>query len=396
MVTGLGESPDAQESALYRAVALVAGVWQVTVLIQVIIYAHAYRSPALPFGVWLVLLGAAIWLLPRASRRGLTGIESAGAIVIVIAAVAVVGWDRRMQGAAGTVDWSVIGTAWLLALVAVSRPAWEWISGALLVFVAHAIFVIRILGVSSLSLARLAVTVYSLAVILVVFAALRPTWRTEARMAARRALLTSRAAAERAAAAAVAADQRGRLDLLELEALPLLRSIGEGELDPDNYEIMQRCARHAAALRNALIDRAPDPGGLLAGLDPALRDASARGLLVEAQVLGDPGRPAPAVVRAAVAAVGAVLAVLPPQQATLTVVGSGPDAELYLTFGQPPVRPPDLTGLSRQAPARAGWSATVDLDDTGTGCLEVRWRKTGSGPAETTPDITPAGSGGAR
>jgi hypothetical protein len=375
VVTGSAGFQDAQESELFRAVALVAAVWQVTVLIQVVIYTGAFRYPALPFAVWLGLLGAAIWLLPRAGARGLSGAESAGAIAIAVAAVAVVGWDRRLHGAAGTVDWSVIGTAWLLAIVAVSRPAWEWISGALLVFAAHAIFVVRILGLTSLGLARLAVTIYSLAVILVVFAALRPTWRTEARMAARRATLKSRSAAERAAAAAVARDQHGRLALLETEALPLLRDIAEGQADPDNWEVMQRCARHAAALRNALIDSAPDPGGLLAGLTPTLRAADARGVLVEVQVVGDPGRPAPEVVRATAAAARRVLAGLPAQQATLTVVGSEQEVELYLTFGKPPPARPDLAGLADGVPPGARWRAAVELDESGTGCLEVRWRK---------------------
>ena len=91
-----------------------------------------------------------------------------------------------MHGAGGSVDWSVFGTAWLLALVALSRPAWEWVSGALLVFAAHAVFTIRLLGVTPLGLARLASTAYTLMVVLVVFAALRPTWRTHAGMAARR------------------------------------------------------------------------------------------------------------------------------------------------------------------------------------------------------------------
>jgi hypothetical protein len=388
MVTGPGAFQDAQESELSRAVALVAAVWQVTVLIQVIIYASAFRHPALSFAVWLGLLGAAVWLLPRAGARGLTGAESAGAIAIAVAAVAAIGWDRRLHGAAGSVDWSVVGTAWLLAIVAVSRPAWEWISGALLVFAAHAVFVIRILSVTSLGLARLAVTVYSLAVILVVFAALRPTWRTEARMAARRALLASRSAAERAAAAAVAADQHGRLALLEMEALPLLRGIAEGEVDPDNWEVMQRCARHAAALRNALIDSAPDPGGLLAGLAPAMRIAEARGVLVEVQVVADPGRPAPEVVRATAAAVGRVLTELPPQQTILTVVGSAQDVELYLIFGTPPRGRPDLSGLDGRVLAGARWRATVDLDDSGTGCLEVRWHEAMPGATTRTGSAT--------
>jgi len=127
-------------------------------------------------------------------------------------------------------------------------------------------------------IARLAAAVYVVVVILSVFAALRPTWRTQARMAARRALLASRSAAERAAMDAVQEDRRGRLALLEVDALPLLRGIADGTLDPADREVQDQCARHAATLRRALTDRAGDAEGLLAGLDPALHAARARGL----------------------------------------------------------------------------------------------------------------------
>ena len=105
---------------------------------------------------------------------------------------------------------------------------------------------------TSLSLARLAATAYVLVVALVVFAALRPTWRTHARLAARRALLASRSAAERAAVAAVREDRHARRAVLEVEALPLLRGIADGTLDPADSAVRERCARHAATLRRAL------------------------------------------------------------------------------------------------------------------------------------------------
>ena len=54
------------------------------------------------------------------------------------------------------------------------------------------------------------------------------------------------------------------------------------------------------------------------------------------QLIGDPGTPQPPVVRAVLAAVDAVLSVLPPHQAVLTVLAAGEDVELYLTFSSPP------------------------------------------------------------
>ena len=365
----------ASESELPRAVAAVAAIWQLTLLVQVLVYIHDYRQPAVPVTVWIGLLAAALWLVPKARAGGLGRPEAAVAVAVALAAVIAVGWDRRVHGAGGSVDWSVLGTGWVLALVALSRPAWEWICGALLVFAAHAVFAIHVLGVTSLGLARLASTAYLLVVVLVVFAALRPTWRTHARMAARRVRLTSRTAAERAAVAAVRDDRRARLALLELEALPLLRGIADGTLDPVDDEVRERCARHAAVLRRALTDRPPDTGDMLAELEPAMRAARVQGLRMEVQVVGDPGRPARQAADAVRAAVGILVKVLPPQSVTLTVLASGDDVELYVVFGQPPLVIPDLSGLLRKMPATAGWHATMDVDETGAGCLELRWRQ---------------------
>jgi hypothetical protein len=348
MVSGDGVMRDAQESALPRMVGAVAAIWQVAMLIQVLIYLHDYRHPAVQAGVWLGILATVGWLLPRARAGGLSRAQAAVAVAVAVAAVVLVGWDRRVHGDTGTVDWSVVGTAWLLAFVALSRPAWEWASGALLIFAAHAAFAVHMLGVTSLSLARLALTAYTLLAILVLFAALRPTLRTHARMAARRAALASRRAAERAAATAVHEDRRERLALLEVEALPL---------------------------RRALTDRVRTAGGLVAELEPALHGARARGLPVEVQVVGDPGRPTWEVAGATLAAVEGVINALPPHPVTLTVLASGDEVELYVTFDRPPRATPDLTALRRKVPATAGWHATVDIDETGAGCLEVRWRQ---------------------
>ncbi len=366
---------EAQEYELPRMAGLVAAVWQLAVLVQVLAYLHDFRQPAVPVAVWFGLLAAAVWLVPRARTGGFTGAEAAAAIAIAVAAVAIVGWERRVHLASGTVDWSVVGSGWLLAFVALSRPAWEWIAGALAVFAAHAVFTIHVLGVTSLSLARLSATAYAIVLILVVFSALQPTWRTHAGMAARRAALTSRLAAERAAAAAVHEDRRERLALLEVEALPLLRGIADGDLDPADSDVRQRCARHAATLRRALTDRPQDAGGLLAELEPALRAARARGVAMEVQVVGDPGRSTPEVAGATLAAVDAVLSALPPHPVVLTVLASGDYVELFVTFDRAPGAAPDVAELRRTVPAAARWRAAVDIDDTGVGCLEVRWRK---------------------
>src|SRR5260370_798443 len=177
-----------------------------------------------------------------------------------------------------------------------------------------------------------------------------------------------------AEAAAGSEDRRGRLALLEADVLPLLRGIADGTLDPADSQVQERCARHAARLRRALADQARGGAGLLAELEPALRAAQARGLPVEVQVVGDPGDPVREVAGAALAAVDSIMAVLPRHPVVLTVLGSGSETELYVTFDRPPRATPDVAALGRNVPALARWCASVDVSDTGAGCLHVRWR----------------------
>ena len=256
-------------------------------------------------------------------------------------------------------DWSILGAVWLLALAALSRPAWEWVPGALLVMAVNGFFILRLLGTAAPGISRLAAAAYVMVMILGVFAALRPALRVHAGLAARGAELASRSAAERAAVAALGEDRRDRLALLELEALPLLRGIADGSLDPADEQVRQACATHATTLRRALVGQARLGRELLAGLEPALRAARQRGMQVNTQVVGDPGLPARDVAAATLGAVDAVLRVLPPQAVTLTMLADGPDIELYLTFaGLPPagraaVFPPP-SGSSR-------WRARLDV-----------------------------------
>jgi hypothetical protein len=64
----------------------------------------------------------------------------------------------------------------------------------------------------------------------------------------------------------------------------------------------------------------------------------------------------------------------------LTVLASGEDVELYVAFEQPPRAAPDLARLEAQVPSAAGWSASVDVSEAGSGCLEVRWSNAAAGP----------------
>jgi hypothetical protein len=377
---------DIAEAGLMRMVRTVALVTPCIALIQVLANLHNYRQPAAAIAVWLAVLGAGAWLVPRMRTGGLSAGETAAAIAIAIAAVSVVGLARQAHPLPGSVDLAILGTIWLLVLVVMSRPARVWIPATLIVFAVHGALLMRAEGLNRLSLSELEAAGYITAAILIAFATLRPTLAVHASMAARRSSLASRATAERAAAAAIGQERRSRLAVLEKEALPLLRAIADGTLDPTAAEVRDSCARHAAVLRHSLTGRPPGGGELAAGLEPALRAARERGFLVDVQLIGDAGTPPPPpVARTLLATVDAVLGALVPQQVTLTVLAhddgmQGEDVELYLTFAAPPRSLPDVTRFARDnaLPAAARWHAAVSAAEPDGGYLEVSWQKDGA------------------
>ena len=375
LVNRAGAIQEVTESAAPRFVGMLAVILPAALLIQALASLPEYRQPAVPVVVWVGMLATAAWLVPKAGSVGLTAAEATAAIAVAVVAVTAIGLDRRAPATPPAVDWTVLGTIWLLALVALSRPARMWVPGATLVLIVHAVFVLDLLGMSPAGLSRAAAGAYSMIVVLAVFAALRPTLGMHAAIATRRAELASKSAAERAAVDAIREDRRGRLAVLEVDALPLLRGIANGTLDPADPAVRQECAEHAAALRRALAGRPGPAGGLLSELEPALGAARARGVPVEVQVVGDPGPPARDVARATLAAVDLVLRTLPPQPVTLTVLASAGEAELYLTFERAPHRLPRLAGLAGPIPAAAQWQAAMDAAAAGPGCLEIRWRR---------------------
>jgi hypothetical protein len=377
VVTAHEAARETAETGLTRLVSVLAVITPSLALLQALANADDYRQPAAAIAVWLAVLGTGRWLVPRLRAGGLTAGETAAATAIAVAAVAATGAAHQTHETPGSVDLAILGTVWLLLLVVISHPARVWIPVALLVFAVQGALLIGEQGLSLLSLSQLGAAGYIIATVLMAFAALRPTLDLHAGLAARQAALASRSAAERAAAAAVKQERDGRLAVLEQEALPLLRGIADGTLDPTDESVRGQCAMHAAVLRRALTEGTPG-GELLAALAGTLRAAAARGLPVTVQAIGDPGTPWPPVAAAVLAAVDAVLNALTPQPVTLTALATGEDIELYLTFGGPVRAVPDLTRLGRDVPATAHWNASLSTTETGAGFLEISWRKDGA------------------
>ena len=381
MVSPHAVARDIAEAGLMRMLRTVAVIPPCVALVQVLANWHNYRQPAVAIAVWLAVLGAGAWLVPRMRAGRLSVGETAATIAIAVAGVALVALARQAHTTPGSVDLAILGTVGLLVLIVVSRSARVWIPAALLVFAVHGVLLVHAEGLNRLALSELEAAGYISAVIMMMFAALRPTLAVQGSMAARRSSLASKSAAERAATVAISNERRSRLAVLEKEALPLLRGIADGTLDATAAEVRDRCARHAAILRHSLTGGPPGAGELAAGLEPALRAARERGLLVDVQLIGGPGTQPPQLARALLATVDAVLTALPPHQVTLTVLAADAgDEELYLTFDAPPQSIPDLARFAQEnnLPPAARWRATVSAAEPGGGYLEVTWRKDGA------------------
>lgn len=363
---------DTEDTRIRRLAWALAVVPPVLALVQTLADAQDYWQPAAPVVAWLAVLGIAAWFVPRLRTDSLKAGETTVVIVIALAAVAVADAEYRARGLMLGVDLAILGTAWLLGILRLRCPAWVWIPSALLIFAVHGALLIGEQGLSLVSLSQLAAGGYIIAAALIAFAALGPTLDARVSVAARRTSLASRSAAERAAASAIKQERDSALAVLESEALPLLRGIADGTLDPADEGVMEQCARNAAVLRLAL-DGSPG-GELMAELERVLR-AAAYGLPATMQVIGDPGTPPQPIARAVLATVDAVLSALPPHQAVLTVLAVGDDIELYLSFSVPLRSVPDVTRFGHDLPAAACWRAALSAAETGEGFLEVSWRK---------------------
>jgi len=218
-------------------------------------------------------------------------------------------------------------------------------------------------------------------VILSVFDALRPPCGSTVGLASHGAAeLASRSAPRNGPRwPAIQADRRDRFALLELEALPLLRGIADGSLDPADEEVRQKCARHATSLRRALVDRARLGRELLAGLEPALSAARQRGLLVEVQCSGSPGGRPGRLAQATLAAVGHGAGRAPAATGHADVLAppvlgqsrASRPRRAVLIFDQlpPAARAPAFPPLTRSS----GWRAELDVDRR-HGLPEIGWR----------------------
>ena len=78
MVSPHSATRDIAEAGLMRMVRTVAVLTPCMALIEVLANSHDYRQPAVTIAVWLVVLAAAAWLVPRLRTGGLSARRDRG------------------------------------------------------------------------------------------------------------------------------------------------------------------------------------------------------------------------------------------------------------------------------------------------------------------------------
>jgi hypothetical protein len=174
-------------------------------------------------------------------------------------------------------------------------------------------------------------------------------------------------------------DRARALGAIERDVLPLLAAIRDGQLDPRDDTVRERCARHAGVVRRTLTAGQTAAFGDIA---PALVDAEERGVHLDVQVSGDLRR-VPAPVRAELAThMAGALAAVPDEGATLTLLCDATGGSLFLVYPSDG-DPSDGDHPTQLAPAQLSTprplvAVNTDRDD-GQVCMELRWAGAPSG-----------------
>ncbi|WP_250279294.1 hypothetical protein [Frankia sp. Cppng1_Ct_nod] len=367
-------------------VATFAVCWHVAMVLPAVTMTDRYRWPLVSVGVWVALAGVAAAALPVSIRRRLRGRECLGLVSAAVLAELLVGLACRGYNVVGFANWALLGTGWLLIIIAVNRPAHEAFLGAAAVTVMATALSMHEVGPAALALSRLVAAIWGLWVgplaVVVVRRALVIASLTTARTVATNADLS----AMEISAEAVRTDRFRRWDVLTTHALPLLRAIADGLLDPSDAAVRTRCATQAATLRRML------GGTTTPDLERVIAAAERRGLQVETQLSGDL-RHVPADARVAIArVVEKFLTAVTTGPVLLTVLGGTDEAHVFMSFPAPPddVRAAGATRATPVIPAHRDLDrhsddqpddqldVVTDLAD-GRSCLQLRWSRPPTG-----------------
>ncbi|CAO5147859.1 Histidine kinase [Frankia sp. AiPs1] len=318
-------------------------------------------------GGW-VLLGAGVLVVARRVRhRPATRTEALGLTALTLAVIvgtAAFGTDGHFS-AGRLAIWAVLPLPLILMLVTVCRPRGEWLlallaSDATLVVLAFAPGVPGPIAATQL-ISELAATV----ALQVMGAMGGPVLRRSAQAAAQAFDAEAHAAAAREAQLLIRTDRKRTLAMIDRDVLPMLAAVRDGQVDPRDRTVRDRCRYCATRIRRTL---ATSQAGALGDLVVAVYEAEERGLRVEIQAAGEL-RLAPAAVPIELARMlPRALRAAPRGEALLTFLCSATGAgSLTLTMAGTQI-PPGWTGFGRPGPV----GVHSDQDD-GRLALEFHW-----------------------
>ncbi len=357
-------------AGLRRTIGTVATAWLALLLLPLGASWHRYPTPGLAVAMWLVLAAAVLPVVRVLRRRALHRRQAAVVVLTAIAGTVAMGFGVHAEDVTRTVNWfGVDAVPVLLALVAVSRPAREWVPAALLTDAVVLWVGVGRAGTDPVVLTRLFAASYAIWTLLIMVAALGPVLRSTAETTANAVAAEAALAARQESAKAINRDRQRRRQHLEKETLPLLQDIADGTADPRTDAVRRACATQATLVRRRL-STSMRPGHL-GRLEAVVEAAEARGVAVQVQLAGDLTH-APTAVRAEVIdTVDEALDGVPDGPALLTVLCSdtGGSGSVYVSFpadhmGSVPAQDPG--GVTRLTEVR------TEVEG-GQACLEVRW-----------------------
>lgn len=250
------------------------------------------RNPAAypQFGVQvaiflLMLVTLSIECYLAFQRRGWGRTRWVG-IAVTLAATAASALSLPPGGAATSLDWAYGVVGWIGAIFLLERPLGELV--AFLVAVAGinfcSLLLVPGLGIDpylNFLSASIGTVGYPLAV--GVAAAMLRTVAKQAYSASRR---SAQIQAEETLATALHELRQRRFDDLSRNALPLLRGLADGQLDPNDGVVQRSCAIEAARMRRLFAESDGVPDQLMHELRMCVEVAERRGITVDLQTHG--------------------------------------------------------------------------------------------------------------
>lgn len=354
---------------LRLAALLIAGVVLVTLSLPNMLRHLPVYQPAwaqlTAFGTYLTVLGVEAVLATR--RRGWGRLRWVGLAAVIAAAL---GSCLSLPAgyAATQADWSFGSVGWLGVILLADRPLRDLVAFLALHETMIVVNVVLSGGTDRTTiLSTLAVSVNTIGFPLAgAIAAL--ALRMVARAADRAARQAEQARSAEAIAAGLHGRRRQRFADLNDTAIPLLRGLATGTIDPDDPQVQRRCAIEAARMRRlfAEIETTPDP--LMHALRHCADGAYCENILVELDSRGHWPDP-PVEIRRALTDAPLTALATAKSWARVSVIGTGDLLSVNVIADCGPI------DLPHTFPAGVELNTVTDHD---TLWVEVRWTTTPS------------------